>query len=113
MFPLVRHYPGSSIVLKADEGCICCVVFRSEVDDGNGLVSLKEFIAVCAKMKVNGEPLVVSEEEAQAIFRRFGYEDEIPYRQWADMLIVQPSEQLSEMPGAPRCSYQLFSSLQC
>ena len=65
------------------------------VDDGSGDVSIDEFIAVCDQVGVPMSPL-----EAQALFRRYGYESVMPYERFAYTLLTQPSRQLAEdMPG--------------
>lgn len=65
------------------------------MDDGSGDVSLDEFCAVCAQVGVN-----VSLAEAQALFRRFGFDTVMPYQKFAHTLLTQPARQLAEdMPG--------------
>jgi len=47
---------------------------------------------------------MVSPAEAQALFRRFGYESVMPAEQFVHTLITQPSRQLAqEMPGVCAC----------
>lgn len=42
----------------------------------------------------------MSPPEAQALFRRFGFESVMPYEKFAHTLITQPARQLAEdMPG--------------
>ncbi|GAX82495.1 hypothetical protein CEUSTIGMA_g9922.t1 [Chlamydomonas eustigma] len=61
------------------------------VDDGSGDVSIEEFISVCEQVGV-----VVSAAEAQALFRRHGYEGVMPYERFAYTLLTQPARQLAE-----------------
>lgn len=45
--------------------------------------------------------VLVSPTEAQALFKRFGFDTVMPYEQFVHNLVTQPSRQLAnDMPGA-------------
>lgn len=53
-------------------------------------------ICLCLQIGVS-----VSPAEAQALFRRFGYDTVMPFEPFAHTLIMQPARQLAQdMPGA-------------
>lgn len=43
--------------------------------------------------------VTINKAQAKALFRRFGYDDVMPYERWAHLLITQPSRQLGELPS--------------
>ena len=44
--------------------------------------------------------VLISPAEAQALFKRFGFETVMPYEQFVHNLVTQPARQLaSDMPG--------------
>lgn len=61
------------------------------VDDGNGEVSIPEFQSVCHSLG-----LEISQAQAQALFRRFGYDSAMSYAKFSHTLLTQPSRQLAE-----------------
>ncbi|KAJ9506292.1 hypothetical protein QJQ45_013870, partial [Haematococcus lacustris] len=77
------------------------------VDDGSGDVSQPEFSSVCAQVGVT-----VSDAEARALFRRFGYDTALPYERFAHMLLTQPARQLAEDLPTRKGAFTAGSSAQ-
>lgn len=69
------------------------------VDNGDGLVSLQEFCAVCSNIGVS-----INMADAIAVFQRFGHDDNMPYAKWANLLMLQPNHRFADLPSnAPGC----------
>ena len=60
------------------------------VDDGNGAVEVPEFMLVWRQLGVD-----VSYPEAEAIFRKYGYRESMPYEKFAYILLVSPTRRLA------------------